>query len=316
MAAVEVDPVPWATGGGAENSVRSARLGTYAATGGAEGVVLPGDLKVTPLDVPGAGVKVAAGGALVRNRAQGGGAETFVTRVAAPGDFTGLAGTGSSGGRSDLIISEVVETAADGRFHRIEVVSGVPAATTRLQDIAQYAGRSAETLARIDYPASTSTITAAMIVDLRRVADPRSDEQIDSFQTAASTLTATTGRQTWPAPTFDVDVPDWATHVIIKATIAGYGHGPAAADAHLYVQLGTGSTFADLGTIDLDGDPVTDGQRHTSMIVGKGAIAAADRGKRRTVRLQGVNYQSRTGRFVTFASSQVTFEVTFQERRA
>lgn len=313
MAAVEVDEVPWAMGGGAENSAASARLATYAATGGAQGVILPGDLKVTPLDVPGAGVQIAAGGALVRNRAQGGGAETFVTRVAAPGDFTGLAGTGSSGGRSDLIISEVLPNATDGRYHRVDVVSGVPAGTKRLQDVAQYAGRSAETLARIDYPASTSTVTAAMIADLRRVARPRTETQETVLRTADVELTGTS-RMTWPVPTFDVDVPEWATHVVLTVTLAGYLQRYGAADAYLWVQLGTGSTFSDFGQLTLDSDALTDGVALTSILFGSGVVPAAARGQRRTVRMQGQNYAGRNGRFATGLGTQVGIVAKFLEK--
>ena len=55
---------PWAIDG-ARTSAARARQAQYDATGGAEGVSRPGDLKVSALDVPGLGVQIAGGGALI-----------------------------------------------------------------------------------------------------------------------------------------------------------------------------------------------------------------------------------------------------------
>lgn len=223
-----LDGVPWAIGGNAEHGPDVARQLAYLACGGREGVGAPGDLKVSPLAVPGGGVRVAAGGASVLNRVASQQAYTVrnpITDV----DSVKIAATGSGSGRTDLIILRVDNPYVDdnaqdpadavsGPYDKFDVIAGVPAGTKRLQDIPQYAGVSAITLARVDLPASTGTVTSSMITDLRALANPRSERQIVKGTLNGTRVTLnTTSWQQWPQnPITGIAVPAWATHAVVR----------------------------------------------------------------------------------------------------
>ena len=220
------DPVPWFVGGGAQHSPEVARLLAYAATSGSEGIVVPTDLRVAPLDVPGTAVRVLAGAAFILNRAAGGGQQTYVARLPEP-DQVAIAATGSGGRRSDLIVAMVEdpfmpgepwqepEDPTQGPYMFSRVIANVPAGTKRLQDVPGYAGASAITLARIDLPPSTGTVTAGMITDLRKVARPRRVTELRAFNLTGSTEETITGsNQVWPtgvATAWEkLEIPEWA----------------------------------------------------------------------------------------------------------
>lgn len=214
------DSVPWFIGGGAQHSPEVARLLAYAATNGAEGVVSPGDLKVAPLDVPGASVRVLAGACLVPNRAAGGIAQTYVGRNPSQ-DVVAIGATGSGAGRSDLVVARVEDPfmagepwddPADpitGPYIFTRVISNVPAGTTRLQDVPGHAGESGIALARIDVPANTGAITTGMIKDLRKLAQARSSTAYDVQNPPAQDFV---GRgeiewHNWPSNALSVEIP-------------------------------------------------------------------------------------------------------------
>ncbi len=228
------DSVPWFIGGGAQHSPEVARLLAYAATNGSEGIVSPGDLKVQALAVPGASVRVMPGAGLIRNRATGGTSQTYVARNPIE-DVVAIAATGSGAGRSDLIVAQIEDPFMAGEpwqdptdptvgpYIFTRVISNVPAGTTRLQDVAGYSGRSAITLARVDIPASTGTITGAMVKDLRNLAMPRQwREMIPHGAMATQQLGGVNTWSDWPtAIQAQVRVPDWATDVFMTVSLTG-----------------------------------------------------------------------------------------------
>jgi hypothetical protein len=198
-------------------------------------------MKVAPLSVPGTAVRVLPGAALILNRGAGGAQQTYAARLPVA-DQVEIAVTGSGAGRPDLIVAQVEDpfTAGEqwqepsdptvGPYVFTRVISGVPAGTTRLQDVPGYEGRSAITLARVTLPASTGTVTAGMITDLREVAIPRTKAVLQPYALVSadtSVLSATSaypaGGQNWPAETSwaDVAIPSWATRVRIVMTWAG-----------------------------------------------------------------------------------------------
>jgi hypothetical protein len=225
-----LDGVPWAIGGDAEHGPGVARQLAYLAMSGKQGVVAPGDLKVVPYDVPGAGVKVTAGSAGILNRVASQEAYTVrnpITDV----DSVKIGATGSSGPRSDLVILRVDNPNVDdnaqdpldpvnGPYDRLDIISGVPAGTRRLQDLDQYKGLSAIELARIDLPASTGTVTSAMITDLRRIANPRTQgptQVTGTLPAPVQILTLDGGWSNFPKTGIQgVEIPDWATHMSIE----------------------------------------------------------------------------------------------------
>jgi hypothetical protein len=325
------DSVPWFVGGGAEHSPEVARLLAYAALGAAEGVVTPGDLKVVPLAVPGGAVTVSSGAALILNRAAGGAAQTYVARNPTA-DTVAIAPTGSAAGRSDLIVAQIEDpymagepwqAPADpkvGPYVFTRVIPNVPAGTTRLQDVPGYAGRSAVTLARVDLPASTGTVTAGLVTDLRALARPRSERQVVKGTLATNTTTLSTGSwQAFPSnPIPGIVVPSWATHAVVRVDttirfVSGDGYANFQAFMGPAGQLDTTTLFAD-SLIDSTGNA---GYRQPLVIPSDGAwaVPAALRGK--TVQVASrVRGKSNGGKIATGTEDYYFLDVTFMERAA
>lgn len=211
------------------------------------GVTDVGDLKVMPLSTPGAGVRVAAGGVLVQCRAAGRGRETYslsnhTTQNYMGDGGAGIPGTGSGAGRSDMVILEILDSSFAKTFTpkaewpadqwaKISIVSGVPATATSVEHVPALANVTAYALARIDYPASTATITAAMVKDLRKLQSPKRSEvvyarpRVSTDDGAQANLTATVanGGEYFPggvgfANEFQVDVPEGATRMVVDAS--------------------------------------------------------------------------------------------------
>jgi len=319
------DSVPWFVGGGAEHSPEVARLLAYAATGGAEGVVSTGDLKVQPLAVPGGSVVVAGGAALILARSVGGDQQTYVARLP-DSDTVAIAPTGSSGGRSDLIVAQIEDPfmagepwqdpadPAVGPYVFTRVISNVPAGTTRLQNVAGYEGRSAVTLARVDLPASTGTVTSAMIKDLRTLARPRETTLVYAdLGSSAGTLSSTDGKLFPPyAPA--VTVPEWATHVRVDVSISQLqSAGNSAGYVNVQVRDSAGTTVV------VDGDQMAynvDGAT-SSRFVHLGTTYGAVTSKRGQVIRPSVYMRKQTSNQANLAYdaySQMVFRVTFYEK--
>lgn len=258
----------WFIGGGAEHTPESARRLVYASTGGAEGVGGVNDLRVLPLAVPGQGVRVTIGSALIRSNYIGGETQTYMGTVYTQ-ETVSTTPTGSAGKRSDLVVMRVEDPFAAGSSYsppasgsiatapyiHIRVISGVPSKTKRLQDVAAYRNDTAVTLARIDFPASTGTVTAGMITDLREVAQPRRTEVVYArprigadddprHNNLEATIAPGTKGEYFPgggeSPNrFIVDVPEWATRMVIDARWMGiYYKGGADPRGSYWIEYG------------------------------------------------------------------------------
>lgn len=295
------DPVPFFVGGGAVHSPEVARTLAYAATNGAQGIVTPGDLKVSATAVPGATVQVAPGAVIVVNRAAAQTNQSYVARVSTA-DSVAISPTNSSGGRTDLIVAQIEDPWLSGEpwqdpadptvgpYVFTRVIPNVPANTTNLQDVSGYQGRTAVTLARVTIPANTATITNAMITDLRKVARPRKDRQLNAHaqvQAETQRLTSAAG-QIFPSTTsgWTVDIPTWATRMLVIGT---WSQVQAAADANgtaygrLWVQIGADNDASKRTTQESSWDTVdikTGVARYTYTVADSIAIPAGLRGRR------------------------------------
>lgn len=329
------DPVPWFVGGEALHSPEVARLLAYASTSGAEGIVSVGDLKVQPLAVPGTAVRVMPGAALILNRATGGSQQTYVARNVSATEVD-IAPTSSSGGRSDLIVAQIEDPHMPGEpwqdpadptvgpYVHARVISNVPRTTTRLQDIAAYSGRSAVTLARIDIPASTGTITSSMITDLRNVALPRRETRqiIYDPPNERFLLNGSTDWQPWPVlsggtGTYGhVDVPAWATHVQITSLYTSVGaRGNTYGRARTL--LGYGEDLTAEAAYDTTVLPTSDPYQIALHCAAELAVPSSIRGTRQPVRTEGrlgaTNIPRERGPWSTGATRVVT-QLVFEER--
>src|SRR5690625_463515 len=255
---------PWMIGNGVEHTVEVARLLAHAGTGGAEGIVTPGDLKVQPLNVPGTKVRIAPGAALLKNRYPGGGQQTYVGRNTAEHEVS-ITATGSSGGRSDLVVARVLDPQYEGQepvdpndfdYMRTEVIEDVPSSTKRFDELGL--NYPAVALARIDLPASTGTVQAQHVTDLRVMAQPRKERHLIAYALTSNdgpnndgvfTLTSTTGAA-WPrieelgnTQDWYLEVPEWAERVRVVATWGGVriekdGNNSNNVYGHIWVHIG------------------------------------------------------------------------------
>lgn len=325
------ESTPWLVGGGAEHSAEVARLLAHAGTGGAEGIVTPGDLKVQPLAVPGTKVRVAPGAVLIANRYPGGGQQTYVGRNAAQHEVD-IRATGSGGGRTDLVVARVVDPQYEGQppadpnlfdYMRTTVIEGVPAGTVSARDL--NLNYPAVALARVSLPASTGTVQASHITDLRVMAQPRKERHLRTMnllegQEEYLTSTAADGEK-WPNVTdWFVDVPEWAQRVRVYATWAQVRIAGQAQNAvgRIWVQLGTDGHAGKIVTQDASWDtPTGTGTvRETWVNADDRAVPAALRGLSVPVRLKGrVTTGAGTSRPWLTSLSAVAVDIEFYETR-
>lgn len=210
----------WAVDGG-RVPASVARMLAWAATNGSNGVVQATDLAVTALPVPGGAVNVAPGGALMVNRFGGRAqAQTYVTANDATIQVT-IPAT-SSTARTDYLILRVDDWHFDSSQQPDNPLDATYCSLQRVTSLTGIAYPYVP-LAKITIPASTGTITPAMITDLRQVANPRTKRVLRPnalIWSEKETLTVTTAQgEYWPnkGGGQDVVIPEWATRVKIRA---------------------------------------------------------------------------------------------------
>ncbi|MET8696971.1 hypothetical protein ABZV65_31025 [Streptomyces bauhiniae] len=314
------DGIPWFV----ENTTASEetlRLIVDAAACGGEGVIAAADLLVTALDAPGAGVQVGPGAMVAKRRgAAGGGGQSYAARKPTA-DQEDVAPTGVDGGRSDLVIVRIEDPYGGetwpepvdpqiGPYVFTRVISDVPPGTTSIQDVDP--GSTAITLARIDLPASTSTVMPGMITDLRQLARPR-EQFFRRYLAGAWPQTDDNGAVTsdWePFPlgaTWTERVPEWATHVTAHVTITGLLH-PDTTEARGQVRV----SFDDRHGA---------GMPYTAAQAGRLAVQAGhkflldpdDRGQMRDFDIEGIGTAGFTGLLRADAYTVLSLEVVFSQ---
>lgn len=325
----------WFIGGGAEHTPESARRLVYAATGGAEGVGGPDDLKVTPLDVPGAGVRILTGSGLMKSLYVGGQTQTYMGSVYEQ-ETVSIGATGSGAGRSDLVVMRVEDPFAAGspwedpldpasaQYVHIRVISGVPAGTRRVQDVPGHATDTAITLARVDLPPSTGTVTSANLVDLRTLASPeREDGTIIAYPSGAFTTgrripSAPVGYGDWPLEGDErplLNVPSWANYILVTALVEGAWYAKGNSNTENFIagtRVRLGDQFSENGIIVKE--PTDAGSRGVFAVIGRVEITEEMRGVPQRLSLQGVSSSGPTtgGMFVDYQSC-ISMSWTFSQ---
>lgn len=313
-----MERVPYLVGGGFEHTAEIMRAALSASTSGAEGVVLPGDFRTGPLPVPGTSVVVGPGNGLIRNSYGGGGSQTYAVRAPSQTELP-IQATGSAGGRTDLIVARIDDpTYQGGSFDpatfeaaRFEVIRGVPASTRTAAELGL--SYPAIALARITLPASTGTVTAGMIRDLRKVALPRRERGLLTIYPAGS-VSANTAHaasavySSWPIrpeerPT--LQVPDWATQLQVVVNISGaYYVKGASADSVLGLRTGFGVEGSQNG-IAIE----TTTGRHHYTVVGTHFVQEHRRG---TAQLLNVQAQQTRGDGKFYGDYQTSVAIDFE----
>lgn len=238
------DSAAWAING-AQLTSSLARRAEFAAVGGAQGIVQKGDLKVTQLGTPGVGVQIAAGVGLIRNAYQGSSVnEIYVASNPTSYTIPSAQMPASNPSAASYIVAVVVGDPDFSQAGHPWMLSTDPPAGTALTfqyvrpTLIQVADSTVTTLsgnypalvlARIDFPANTTTVTNAMITDLRSLARPRQEQQMfvspNGTWTDASPVYIPSGSAfgDWGAAQYhpSVAVPSWATRAIVSARING-----------------------------------------------------------------------------------------------
>jgi hypothetical protein len=218
-----LEPIPIATTGG-EHTAQQFRMMVKDLARDNQGVTTGLDLKVTALTTPGAGVQIGDGSAVIAGKVSS--VQGYYSAYNIGTDTVSVAATGGSA-RSDMLILRVEDPEYEGNrdpatdpIVYFQVIPNVSSSATTVPS-----GYSAIPLARIDIPASTATITNAMIKDLRKVANPRRDRVLYPYY-AADPLVEISGTsetwQTFPNLTMaNIAIPSWAATAKIVFTNNG-----------------------------------------------------------------------------------------------
>lgn len=320
---------PWAVDG-ARTTAALARQAVYASGAKDSGIVKPGDLKVSPLAVPGNGLRISAGSANILNWYQTSPNESYT--VSNPSIHTVLSGDMPAAvpATSYYLVCVVVgdpefnqsghpympstvapEDAADFEYVR-PVIVPCDSTTTRFEQLGL--DYPAYALARLTIPPSTTTITSDMITDLRQLSQPRTDRQLYIAQPTFQVY----GEQyeTWAqmpnfAPT--IHIPEWATHCTIVANLNSIG---AVGDWYGRIR----AVFGEVNGLEITQGTLASGTasyRFNAMTVWTGDVTAW-RGLDKVVKTEIIKTApapNNSGTYVSSnESSQVVFDVNFYER--
>lgn len=325
-----IDPVPWAVGG-AEHSVDVGRQVSYNAADGNEGVVGGTDCEVRALDVAGTAVRVLPGAFNVLNRTPGYSAQMYMGRAIGE-TVVDVAATGTGEGRSDLVVVEIMDPnlsgspyqppvdLAFGPYVRARVISGVDPSTETVVELGQ--GLNAIPLARLDVPASTGTITQAMITDLRTVARPHSLRDIYTYALTADevenqTAVSASGEY-WPnLARWDIRVPQWATRAKIVGAWVGVLQPPGNVWGRLWVGIGSQTEPNTVTTqqVRYDSPNATGNSRAYYEVAGEVRIPAEMRGRVQRVGLRAVRegQSSVSAQVAVDWASAIKLDIQWQE---
>jgi hypothetical protein len=297
---------------GATHSAQQFRMLVRDLARGAEGVTQGDDLKVTQRTTPGAGVSVADGSAVVKGKVnpfQGHYAACNIGAADVP-----IASTGGTG-RSDMVILRIEDPEYEGTLNPavdqiayFQVISNVSSSAKTIPD-----GRTGIPLARIDIPANTSTITNAMITDLRQIANPRRERQMFTHSpTADSNLIggSTSFSYFSTEPGWNIAVPDWATTARIRIDISPLRYSVNDYTGALQATLGSSLTLQQVSLDDNQGSGV---RKIPAIVADTRTIPASYRGTTQLLRAQANGASGNTGRINVSTFTTFVYDVEFTE---
>ncbi|MCA1220246.1 hypothetical protein [Streptomyces sp. 8L] len=298
---------------GATHSAQQFRMLVRDLANGAEGITQGDDLKVTPLSTPGAAVQVADGSGIIRSKANSFGGSYSACNIGAAS--VDIASTGGSP-RSDMVILRILDPEYEGDLDPatdpimfFDVVSGVASTATTVP-----AGYTAIALARIDLPASTSTITAAMITDIRSVANPRRQRTLNVYSPTAA-LNEFGGNASvysyWTnVPGWNIPIPDWATTARIMLTVCQIRFSTNDFFGNLSATFGASLSMQQ--TV-LDDNGGTGPRRSTVVCADTFTLPDAYRGTTQLLRARGCGAPGNTGKVGMDSSVTLVADVEFNE---
>lgn len=328
------DNAAWAIDGAQMNSAL-ARRALYASGSRQAGVVLKNDLKVSQLTAPGSGVRITAGVGMVLNDYQTIPNELYVVSNDAAMNLT--PGPASNPSAKSYIVAIVVgdpdfsqtghpwmlaSDPPDGQELTFDYVRPtfieVSAGATSLD-----VNYPALPLARVDLPANTTTITDAMITDLRSLTAPRQAQY--AFASGDTTWDSTpaycpsgSAFANWGsaqyAPT--VDVPVWAKRAVVFGHINGVRIGDITNNINGKVRLKLNTTTSPETRFDYPTDTNARAIRD-NLMCGGGFNVESLAGTTATLRIEGFQENpaspSNPKRLALTTGSQIMFDVRFFE---
>jgi hypothetical protein len=295
-----------------------------AATLGQQGVVGPLDCIVRQTVVASSGILIDQGNVVVYGAEQTEQGSYYGENLGQDSTLS-IAATGGTA-RSDLVVVRAEDPtwagspwggspAAQILFPR--VISNVAPGTT-----VPPGGISAIALARIDMPASTSTVLQSYIHDVRQVVNAQGFTQQFNFAgpgTAANSGATSTAVQ-WPTGAIwtGVPIPSWATFAVmtwsITELIYNSGSGNGTARGNIYPVIGSSVTAPTVSTTPslYSMTTATGAGRHVVAGGGLFAIPPAIRGTSQTLQFAQQTDGTHTDTLGFFESSMVSLNVEWQ----
>jgi hypothetical protein len=280
-----------------------------------QGITEGDHLKVTALSTPGAGVQIADGSAVIAGKVSTVQGHYSVYNIGT--DTVSVSATGGTS-RSDMVVLRVEDPEYEGNRDPtdsayFQVITNVSSSATTAPS-----GYSAIPLARIDIPASTATITNSMIVDLRKVANPRRERVLYPYY-AADPLVQISGTsetwQTFPSPTLaSIAIPVWAATAKVVYTISGLRYADGNVWANFRFLLGSYEAAQWVGIDDNQG---TSARRGTVQMVETidltTTTGAAMRGTTQAFKSRMRTRSSNAGKVGVDATTTFNIDVEFTE---
>ena len=206
-----------------------ARTVAYSAAGGQAGVIEAGGMKVEPLAVPGASVRVMPGAVNILNKYPGG-AHQMYAFASTQATSLPIQATGSSGGRRDVVFARIYDpeyqtvpagVTAGAEFWVEQGANQSWTAENYRDFYHNQASFPAEPLAIVDLPANTATVTAGMITDIRELSNPRRTATYWHGLASGGDLVSSSFVH-FPNAAPTIRVPAWATHCHVFSTVQLY----------------------------------------------------------------------------------------------
>lgn len=305
-------PRPMLTNG-ATHPAEQFRMLVRDLAAGSEGITEGDDLKVTQRSTPGGGVTVADGSGVVKGRVNAFQGHYAICNQGS--ENVDIAATGGTP-RSDMLIVRVEDPQYEGilnpetqNINYFQIIPNVSSSATAIPD-----GRTGIPLARIDIPASTSTITDAMITDLRKVANPRKSRFMDTQ--SPSGMSSGIGASTAPAyfstaAGLSIPVPDWATKAIVKIDVSPIRYDLGNFWGYLSATFG-GSLVVESTT--LDDNQGTGVRRIPAIIADTLTIPSAYRGTSQLLRVRAAAADTgQAARIYVDSGTTIVYDVQFEE---
>lgn len=304
--------IPWAITGVDEIPLSTARLLVYVASQGESGVVLADDLKISATSTPSNQIQTASGAFVVVS----GFLDSLSEAYAGRNTGTVLTNVPNTSGvsRYDFVYAHITDPGKAGQpptaaAVETRVITGVSSTAATMDDVPSLAGQAGLPLARIFRGASATIVNSGDITDLRKVAMPKSSTITRNVTTSASESISSGTAATKPsAASWSVDVPAWATSVVVNLAWqanSSTGDPDYASPFEINVKIGTTTS------ITTTGSPIARRGVQSQQTI---AIPAALRGTSTTMVVQGRRV-SGSDTF-SFVSTVVSVGLTFQNQTA